>query len=315
MIQQYQFSTLRERDMDLLFLEEIGSDPGFAKLIVNQTKWVGRDFTVDSIELSHTETNLGESDITVILTIENAKCAILIEDKIDAPAMPRQYQRYVERGKLAVESGVYTDFDICILCPEKYYHQNEEAQKYDHFISYEMCAGYFEIAPSPIHSIHHAQIQAAILKAKKPPSVTLNENANAFFIAYKAFQKAHYPALDLRSKDTSNGWWTQYSVHFGKMYILHKMQEGYVDLTIPNVGNQMPILNVVASYARKHGISAIQAVQTGKSGTLRIEVPQLRVKEPFEDTPETDLYACFDAITALSEIAAFWDMGKRFSDM
>ena len=36
---ELKFSTVRERDMDLLFLETIGSDKDFAAMIISNTKW------------------------------------------------------------------------------------------------------------------------------------------------------------------------------------------------------------------------------------------------------------------------------------
>ena len=38
---ELKYSTVRERDMDLMLLEAIGSDKHFAKLIVERTKWGG----------------------------------------------------------------------------------------------------------------------------------------------------------------------------------------------------------------------------------------------------------------------------------
>ena len=46
----------------------------------------------------------GESDITVILSNEINKIALLIEDKIDAHAMPMQPERYIKRGKKGIEN-------------------------------------------------------------------------------------------------------------------------------------------------------------------------------------------------------------------
>ena len=102
---EFNFSTLHERDMDLLFLEAIGTDIGFAKLLIDKTKWAGKDFSVEKIELSKTDPELGESDITVIIKIDGVLFAMLIEDKIDAIAMPEQHARYVKRGNAAVKKG------------------------------------------------------------------------------------------------------------------------------------------------------------------------------------------------------------------
>lgn len=176
-----EFSTVRERDMDLLFLQAISSDGDFAKRVVDQTKWAGQAFEIETVALSRTEADLGESDITMIISVNGEKYGILIEDKIDAIAMPDQHGRYLKRGKKAVKAGLYQDFDCMILCPEKYYRSNEEAKRYEHSIFYEEIEAYFRTKHDPVNQVRLIQIQAAIQKAKKPPSVNLNEAANAFF--------------------------------------------------------------------------------------------------------------------------------------
>ncbi|MBP3272468.1 MAG: hypothetical protein J6M17_09635 [Ruminococcus sp.] len=312
---ELKFSTVRERDMDLLFLEAIGSDKGFAKMILDKTKWAGSDFSVCSIELSRTEADLGESDITVIVSIDDVKFAILLEDKIDAIAMPDQHKRYVERGKRGVEEGKYSDFDIIIICPQKYYNNNIEAKLYEHQIFYEECEEYFCSKSDDVSRVRLLQIRASIDKAKKPSEVNLNEAANSFFINYNLYQKTNYPQLDLRSKETSNGWWAHYATNFGQAYIYHKMQEGYVDLTFPNSVGILDTTNIIAGWLRRHGMKNVAAVRTGKSSALRIEVPQLKVKEPFEQTAENDIAECFEAIAVLSELADIFLCADRLKDV
>ncbi len=297
-----QFSTVRERDMDLLFLQAISSDRDFVKLVVEKTKWAGQAFEIETVALSRTEADLGEYDITVVITIGNEKYGILIEDKIDAIAMPDQHGRYLKRGKKAVKAGLYQDFDCMILCPEKYYRSNEEARRYEHSIFYEELERYFHSQEDPVSQVRMLQIQAAIQRAKKPPSVNLNEAANAFFRNYREYQQAHYPQLSIRTKETSNGWWVHYKTHYGQAFIYHKMQEGYVDLTFPRSADQMDAAAHLAEWLRAHGISGVAAVETGKSAALRILVPPLRVKKPFAETPVNDMEKCFQAIAALHEL-------------
>lgn len=312
---ELKFSTIRERDMDLFFLEAMSSDKGFAKLVVDKTKFVGCDFTIESIELSRTEADLGESDITVIFSSNSEKRALLIEDKIDAIAMPDQHGRYLKRGERGVKENEYIDFDVIIICPEKYYINNDEAKLYEHHIFYEEFEEYFSKKNDIMSVLRLAQIRSAINKAKKPSEIILNENANLFFKNYHAYQKANYPQLDLRSKDSSNGWWAQYATRFGRAYILHKMQEGYVDLTFPNAAEYLDSTNMIAKWLRGHGMQNVKAVQTGKSASLRIEVPSLKVKEFFEETREADIIDCFEAISELSELTDIFVCADRIKDI
>lgn len=134
---KYDFSTMHERVMDIVFLETIGTDPDFAKLFISKTKWNGSPFQIEKIELSKTDPQLGESDITAIININNEKIALLIEDKIDAPAMPEQHKRYIERAEKGIKNGEFSDYAVFIVCPEKYYKSNSEAGQYEHCLLYE----------------------------------------------------------------------------------------------------------------------------------------------------------------------------------
>lgn len=297
------FATIRERDMDLLFLEAIVSDPDFGALVLSHTKYKEKNFSVIDAVLSRTELELGESDITIVMEIDGVRVALLIEDKIDAIAMPNQYERYRLRGEKGVENNEWREFEIFIFCPEKYRTLNDEAKKYNHFLSYETCKAYFDGKQDVISNIRSQQFEQAIRRAKKPPAVNIDQNANAFLINYLEYQQEYYPSLDIRTSKDSSGWWIHFGTQLGNVYLYHKTQEGYVDLTFPNASEDLGILQSVAVWLRKHGTSNVNAKKTGKAAALRIEVPKLKVKEPFEMTSKADLKACFDAIQTLVDFA------------
>ena len=75
---------------------------------------------MQSVDLSKSD-NDGESDITVILQNQNTKIGLLIEDKINAIAMPEQCNRYSICGKKGIKNGDYKAFYVFIVAPEKYY--------------------------------------------------------------------------------------------------------------------------------------------------------------------------------------------------
>ena len=47
---------------------------------------------------------------------------------------------------------------------------------------------------------------------------------------------------------------------------------------------------------------------------LRVEVPQLKIRKPFEKTPQTDLEKCFQVIVDLSELTDFFLCADRIRD-
>ena len=313
------FSMVRERDMDLLFLEAISTDDGFARMIVNRTKWGGSDFSVASVELSRTDAEYGESDITVVIETGGNKYGILIEDKIDAIAMPEQHQRYIERGNKGCKTGEYKDYNIIIICPEKYYDNNDEAQKYEHHIFYEECENYFVAKEDNMSKVRLMQVQSAINKAKKSSETILNEAANDFFKKYRKYWEEHYGYLLLRTSATSNGWWVNYATGFGKAYIYHKMQEGYVDLTFTNADKDSRYfgdVKTIADKLNKYINAKIYAVPTGKSAALRIRVPELKMKEElFENVPEENIIKCFEAIELLTDLSEIFSCAENIKNI
>ena len=103
------FNTIRERDMDLLFVERAMTDIDFIRLLVSKTDLKGSEVSIVHAELSRTEYDLGESDITLILKVDDKRYGFLIEDKIDAIAMPEQHSRYIERGKVGIKNKEYLE--------------------------------------------------------------------------------------------------------------------------------------------------------------------------------------------------------------
>ena len=297
-------NTISERDMDLLFIESITTDPEFATFVLNKTDLKGKTIRVLHAELSKTDSYLGESDITVIVDVDGYKYALLIEDKIDAIAMPEQHDRYIKRGSKGIKAGEYQDFRIFIFCPEKYYRNNKEAKLYEHHLSYEECKEYFDSKNDPLSIFHSQQIAQAIAKAKKPASINVNEKANTFLKQYISYQKENYPSLDLSTKEDRNGWWTDYRTELGNAYINHKIQEGYVDLTFLRASDKIDRAKFIVEWARRHKIPDISVVQTKKSAMIRIHVPKLNIMKGFESIDKDELNQCFEAIKELTDFAS-----------
>ena len=93
------------------------------------------------------------------------------------------------------------------------------------------------------------------------------------------------------------------------------MQDGFVDLTFPNASGHLDTANIIAKWLRVHGMKNVIALQTGKSAALRIEVPPLKVTEPFEQTCEADIEECFQAIANLSELSDIFLCADRIRDV
>lgn len=67
------------------------------------------DYALKELFLSKMDKD-GESDITVVIEMEGRRYALLIEDKIDALAMPDQQFRYTTRGDKVIAKQEYDEY-------------------------------------------------------------------------------------------------------------------------------------------------------------------------------------------------------------
>ncbi len=305
------YRDVSERDMDLMFMEAIATDPEFVKLFMLQTQFVGEPFKVIHAQRSKVDSGLGETDITVICEFENRKHALLIENKIDAIAMPEQHRRYGERGQKGIRNREYDSFDIFIICPQRYRDTNEEAAKYEHFVSYESCRDYFSSRNDDLAALWFQQISQALETIKPEYKVDINEIAVDSFQKYAAYQKAYFPRLRLNHNPESkkvNGWWPCFVVGVPGMYILHKTNKNYVDLTISGAANKINELAMILKWLHECGYTNIQLEITGKSAAFRILTPEISMKRPFETWKMSDLDTCFLAVQELADLAMMFGM-------
>lgn len=309
------FNGLSEHDMDMLFLQLFAIDVGFTSLFLNAASFNEVEYSIDSIELSKTDSKLGESDITVILTAGRKKVALLIEDKIDAIAMSEQAARYIKRGDKGVKKGEYDSFLSFIVCPQKYYDNSEEAHKYPHVVTYETIREYLKTKDSSLYRTYCQQIDQAIEKAKKPPKVEVDEHANRFFRKYKDYQEENYPELNLTTKRDANGYWAHYTTRFGSVYLYHKIEAGFIDLTFNKASDHIDELTIVAEWLRKHGFESVSAVKTGMAGALRVIVPKLNNQIPFEENDNEEIETCFRTISKLIEAVNVFGVANGISDL
>ena len=126
-----QIDTTLERDIDLLIIEEFISDESFARIFLTAAG-IREPYIIEEAIHSKTDATLGESDIVFILNTSGKRHALHIEDKIDAMAMPEQYNRYILRAQKDIAGGQYDSFSVLIVAPNKYLSHNKEAQKYIH---------------------------------------------------------------------------------------------------------------------------------------------------------------------------------------
>ena len=92
----------------------------------------------------------------------------------------------------------------------------------------------------------------------------------------------------------------------------HKTDMGFVDLSIAHGAEKLSRFQSVEKWLHESGHTSITVVQTQKSATFRINVPEIHMWEPFESWDLENLNKCLEAEMELSQIA---DMFSAIRDI
>lgn len=297
------FSDVSEHDMDMLILEEFACSSDFLH-IFSDLAGLG-EAKVLSVHSSKTDVALGESDITVIVNDGGIKIGLLIEDKIDAPAMPKQAERYFLRGQKGIEQKDYEKFFVYIVAPRKYLSQNAEAKQYSYQVEYEQILSYFEDLNDSRSIFKIQQIKHAIEKQKTGYQVEADPTVTEFWRKYSEYQKENFPSLWLIYNGEvkgANAIWPRFRTVVEKLYILHKTETGTVDLTFDNCASKIVDIEHLLSNTLGDYLSQGFTVQrTGKSAAVRLNVPILNLHNSFEEQLEA-IDQCFASIQKLFDV-------------
>ena len=303
------FRDVTERDMDMLFLEEFACSEKFLQLFTDMINVNNAE--VLSVYSSKTDPVLGESDITVIVEADGAKIGLLIENKIDAPAMPEQAERYFKRGNVGKEHDDYDEFYVFIVAPEKYLWQNQEASNYPYQIKYETIFNYFAETGGLRADFKMQQITQAIEKQKKGYQVKVDPIVTEFWCKYADYQSKNFPDLFLiynGDEKGSNATWPRFRTVIDKLHINHKTDRGYADLTFTGYGERIVdveklLSDTVGDYLRE----GFTVHKTGLSASVRLKVPKVDVHLPFEEQVD-NVEKGFSAVRKLSDIAKIFSI-------
>ena len=295
------FDKICERDMDFLILEEFVSESEFAEIFLSKAKLANA--TVLQSYHSLVDIQHGESDIEILVECNGEKYDIMIEDKIDAKAMPEQCARYHARGKKRIDEGVADHYVVFIAAPQDYLQSNPEAQLYPHQVSYEELKAYFD-GKAGARSAYKSQIIQKALDTRKAGYVPIEHVAiTEFWQKYYAFKKKYYADLNLpevKGPRGGNAIWAWFNTSDKRMKVSHKSSQGYVDLTLAGMGDHV---KEAALFLAELLDEDMAVVKTSKSAAVRIKVPYIDFCLPFE-TYDVEMHQALKAVTRLVYLAS-----------
>ena len=283
---------VNERDIDLLLMRLFVENKAVCALFLPNNAQI--------ISVAHSVANLhGESDIVVKYLLAEKQYALLIENKIDAPAQEEQNRRYSLRGDLMMEQEEISDYSVWIVAPQEYLYQNNEAQKYDNKVSYEEILKACE-SENDIFSC--SLLRKAI--EKKKDNIIIDDAVTAFWLKYYEYRENSYPHLKLHKssyKKGSQATWPDFETkHYIRgTKILHKSEKGYVDLEFRGKAEDKHWLARQTAGQLNEGMDW---VITGKSASIRMEVPKIDFSKPFENYLK-EIKEVFEAVDKLDKLA------------
>ena len=278
-----------ERDVDFVLARAFYEGNDAAQLFLKTGDKV--------LRVQHSAMELhGESDLQILVERNGIRHAILIEDKVDAPAQPDQYLRYCERGDRGKAEKRWDDYSVFIAAPQKYLESDREAKKYPNKVSYE------EIRDTLVNDLFsHAVIETALKKSEGLLPNVVDEAVTAFWNEYYNYHEEHAPDLLLhinRGKKGPNATWPDFATKLRGVKILHKSEKGVVDLQFRGMGGKLEQLETMLPERD----SDMKLVKAGNSAVVRIHVPNMDFSKDFA-IYEREIAIVFDAVNRLNQFA------------
>ena len=289
---EFNIEKVSERDIDLYIINKFLNDSKFKELFLKKINC--QNYQVCKCLHSLSDEN-GESDITIILENDNRKIGLLIEDKINAIAMPKQYERYILRAEKQKHEGLFDDYYIFIIAPKSYIDSNTEAKKYDNKISYEEILDYIS---GDFYG--ESLIKKAIEGKKKGYEVVENKPVTLFWEKYYDMVENRFSDLKLnriKGPRGSDANWPVFFTPIKNIHIIHKSDRGFLDLTFRNVSQYyFEVYDIVKNVLKEN----MTLQKTGKSLAIRIVVPKIDFKKDFEEQEE-NVIKCLEEVKKMQE--------------
>lgn len=295
-----------ERDIDLLMINKFIYDKKIFDLFLNKININGYD--VKALQHSFSDSQ-GESDITVIAEKDNHKIGLLIEDKIDAIAMPNQRERYNIRGQRGIDNKLYDEFYVFMIAPLDYLKSNSEAQLYENQISYEELK---EAMKDDIYAV--TLIEKAIEEKKNGYIVQEHSGVTQFWEKYYEYIRNNYPTIKINEVHGPRGesaMWPEFSTYYPNVKIIQKSDRGYLDLTFSKMSNYITIFN---KYVLDHLDNNMTIEKTGKSMAIRMVFPKIDFRNDF-DNYSNELKDCLDKALILYSLLNKIDVNAMYNEI
>lgn len=271
---------VRERDIDLLLMEELTVSSKFRRWFIKQVCGVNEGHFKGVWHSVSDSSSRGESDLVLVfVSSSNKKYALFIENKLTAPAQKNQPERYTARGNEGVIRKEWDRKITCIVAPKNYLAKNAEAERYESQVSYESILDWLKQNYSDSRGkFKFHMLKEAIESNRRGYTQITDPKTTKFHYAYYKYAHKHYPELEMKEPihRASGQSWIEFCPRKfkKKIKIVHKGGEGwgFVDLQFNGYGNRMDYVKKILNENRLLK-KEMELEPTGKSVSLRINTP------------------------------------------
>jgi hypothetical protein len=279
-----------ERDIDLLLLEELTISPEFGAWLVGIV-FGNSVLPIDDATAWHSiSSSLGESDLVFqFQSAERERRAILMENKVDAPAQPNQGARYQERSKIGQEDYGWVEPKTCIVAPQRYLESHaDDTSNYHAKLAYEDIRSWFtdRLNSGKARYKYKADVLTVAIEQSrrgKYSQTQYDEQSTKFWHDYWHLASDEFPELGMKDpgqRGPTSTWVYFPNTHTGKgRSLIHRFENQIVELILDIPADQVGALKV--RYDTMLGKGAV-IEPVGKSAAIRIEVPLINIREKFE---------------------------------
>lgn len=157
-----------EQEIDFVLVQLLETSVDFRQWLVSQAvPDLGISSYLGSV-MHATYAGEGESDVEFgFRSVSGDRHVVLIEDKIDASKQPDQVERYFNRGQYRVDHGSWDSFTVCLLAPESYVSDEDEAA-FDSVIRYEDVLDYLEDATHDSAAFFSTVFESGMRRGRSP---------------------------------------------------------------------------------------------------------------------------------------------------
>lgn len=230
--------SIRERDIDLILLEELTADNTFCEWFVNELN-LPQFTSINGAWRSISEFGLGETDILFSYNSKGKKIFVLIENKLDTSFQNEQFNRYVQRANGYLINGQCHSAYVILIAPKLYC---DNQHQFENYLTYESIAQRFEFIGSKRSIFKRDLLRIATEKLRRGYQPINSIPVQNFWLKYWQFKEENYPTLLMKKPDIvphNSDWPMLYDNKLKNITFYHKLTQGNVDATFKGFSNDV----------------------------------------------------------------------------